>query len=106
MTRRTKPSRAFLVRDRHRNLLVVHFFAALAGTAMLMLFNRFVVPGVFWAHWVALAWAALFLVHFGWFSRATIATMGGHATAEAGADAASDAPGAGAGGAAEPAPHP
>jgi hypothetical protein len=74
---RTHPSRAFLVRDRHRNLLAVHFFGMLSGVALVFLANRFILHGAIWAHWVALAWAGLFAAHFVWFSRATLATMGG-----------------------------
>ena len=83
MAQRTKPSRAFLIRDRHRSWLAIHFFVMLVGCATLVLFNRFVIPGRMWAHWAALAWGVLFIVHLVWFSKATIATMGGHATARA-----------------------
>ena len=39
--------------------------------------NRFATPDKLWAHWVAIAWMPLLLVHGVVFARSTLATMGG-----------------------------
>jgi len=69
--------RAVRIRDNHRKWLTAHFFLLAAGLTAAFLVNRFVTPDVFWAHWVALGWGAVFAVHLGVFARATLATMGG-----------------------------
>ena len=77
MARRSEPSRAVKVRDLHRTLLTLHFFALALGLVAAFAANRFLTPDRFWAQWIALGWGALFLLHLGLFSRATLATMGG-----------------------------
>lgn len=69
--------RAVGIRDSHRKWLTAHFFLLVAGLAAAFIVNRFVTPEHFWAHWVALAWGIVFLLHLGVFARATLATMGG-----------------------------
>ena len=57
-------------------LLTVHALLMIFGLTACALANRMLSPGHFWVQWVALAWGALFLVHLGFFSRDTLATMG------------------------------
>jgi hypothetical protein len=76
MAQRDRPSHAFLVRDAHRKALTWHFIALAAGLLGLFGLNRFLTPQVFWAHWVALAWAVIFLVHLAFFARGTLESMG------------------------------
>jgi hypothetical protein len=71
------PGRAVTIRDSHRKWLTAHFFLLIVGLAASFAINRFVTPDEFWAHWVALGWGAVFLVHLAVFARATLATMGG-----------------------------
>jgi len=78
---RTSPSKGFLARENHRVLLTVHALVMTTGLLACALLNRVYSPGRFWVQWVALAWAALFLVHLWIFSRETIATMGGAGSA-------------------------
>lgn len=74
---RTSPSRGFLAREQHRVLLTAHALVMITGLLVCALVNRALSPQRFWVQWVALAWAAIFLVHLGIFSRGTLATMGG-----------------------------
>ena len=74
---RTSPSRGFVAREQHRVLLTVHALVMITGLLACALVNRVYSPERFWVQWVALGWAAIFLVHLGIFSRETIATMGG-----------------------------
>jgi hypothetical protein len=76
MARRTAPSRAFLVRDSHRQFLTAHFFAAVVGLGAAFLANRFWSPETLWAPYVALVWGAAFALHVIVFARATLASMG------------------------------
>jgi hypothetical protein len=69
--------RAVKIRDNHRTYLTAHFFLLALGLCAAFGVNRFVTPEHFWAHWVALAWGIVFLLHLGIFARATLATMGG-----------------------------
>lgn len=74
---RTSPSKGFLAREQHRVLLTTHALAMISGLLVCALLNRRFSPDRFWVQWVALAWGALFLVHLWFFSRGTLATMGG-----------------------------
>ena len=78
---RTSPSRGFLAREHHRVLLTVHALLMITVLLACALANRLYSPDRFWVQWVALAWAAVFLVHLAIFSRETIATMGGAGSA-------------------------
>ena len=74
---RSAPSKGFLAREQHRVLLTVHALVMITGLLACAFLNRLYSPDRFWVQWVALAWAALFLVHLAVFSRGTLATMGG-----------------------------
>lgn len=74
---RTSPSRGFLAREQHRVLLTVHALVMITGLLACAFVNRIYTPERFWVQWVALAWAAVFLLHLALFSRGTLATMGG-----------------------------
>lgn len=74
---RTSPTKGFVAREQHRVLLTVHALVMIAGLLACAFVNRVYSPERFWVQWVALPWAALFLVHLAIFSRETIATMGG-----------------------------
>lgn len=74
---RTSPTRGFIAREQHRVLLTAHALVMITGLLVCAFLNRVYSPERFWVQWVALAWAALFLVHLAIFSRETIATMGG-----------------------------
>ncbi len=74
---RTSPSRGFLAREQHRVLLTVHALVMITGLLACAFVNRVYTPERFWVQWVALAWAAVFLLHLALFSRGTLATMGG-----------------------------
>jgi hypothetical protein len=76
MAQRTQPSRAFRVRDGHRRALTWHFVFLSAGLLLVFGLNRALTPEVFWAQWVALAWAVAFVVHLGAFARGTLESMG------------------------------
>jgi hypothetical protein len=89
MSQRQQPSRAFQVRDAHRRSLTWHFAALSIGVVGLFALNRMLTPETFWAHWVALGWLAVFLVHLAHFARGTLESMGawrhkrkGHPTPE------------------------
>lgn len=73
---RTSPTRGFVAREQHRVLLTVHALVMITGLLACAFVNRVYSPERFWVQWVALCWAALFLVHLAIFSRETIATMG------------------------------
>lgn len=72
-----QPGRAIRVRDKARKGLARHFYLMVLGIVVAFGINRFVSPERFWAHWVALAWGVVFLVHLAAFSKTTMATMGG-----------------------------
>lgn len=72
-----KPGKAIIVRDRARKGLARHFYAMALGIVGAFVVNRFVSPERFWAHWIAIAWGVVFLVHVAVFSKVTLATMGG-----------------------------
>ena len=74
---RKGPGKAIRIRDRARRGLARHFYLMMLGIVAAFAVNRFTTPERFWAHWVAIAWGAVFLVHLGRFSRTTMATMGG-----------------------------
>ena len=74
---RTSPTKGFVAREHHRVLLTVHALVMITGLLACAFVNRVYSPERFWVQWVALLWAAVFLVHFAIFSRETIATMGG-----------------------------
>ena len=74
---RTSPSKGFVAREQHRVLLTVHALVMITGLLACALVNRVYSPERFWVQWVALPWAAIFLVHLAIFSRQTLATMGG-----------------------------
>jgi hypothetical protein len=76
MRQRTFPSHAFLVRDAHRRALTWHFAALAVGLVALFVLNRMLTPETFWAAWVALAWAIVFVVHLGHFAVGTLKSMG------------------------------
>ena len=82
--RRSKPTKGFLTRERHRAALTLHAFAMIAGLLACAVVNRLRTPDRFWVQWVALAWGAAFLVHLWFFSRRTLATMGGRREIERG----------------------
>ena len=75
--RRTSPTRAFLAREQHRVLLTIHALVMISGLLVCALVNRRLMPDRLWVQWVALGWFALFVVHLWFFSRGTLATMGG-----------------------------
>jgi hypothetical protein len=70
-------NRAFRTRDYHRRMLTAHVVVMLVVVLALLAVNRFVTPDRFWAHWVAVAWVPLLVIHGGIFARSTLATMGG-----------------------------
>jgi len=70
--------RAFATREIHRRALNTHLALMLVGLAVVFFANRALSPDHFWAHWVALAWAAVFVVHLAIFAKGTLATMGGN----------------------------
>lgn len=74
---RSSPSKGFLAREQHRVLLTVHALLMTSGLLACALLNRAYSPQRLWVQWVALVWAALFLVHLAVFSRGTLSTMGG-----------------------------
>ena len=74
---RTSPTKGFVAREQHRLLLTVHALGMITGLLACAFVNRIYSPERFWVQWVALCWAALFLIHFALFSRETLATMGG-----------------------------
>ena len=74
---RSKPTKGFLTRERHRAGLILHALAMIAGLLGCALVNRMRTPERLWVQWVALAWGAVFLVHLSYFARGTLATMGG-----------------------------
>lgn len=74
---RTKPSKGFLLREQHRVLLTIHALLMIFGLLACAVLNRRLSPERFWVQWVALGWGALFVAHLAYFSRGTLATMGG-----------------------------
>jgi hypothetical protein len=74
---RDKPTKGFLARERHRAALTLHALAMIAGLLGCAVVNRMRTPDRFWVQWVALVWGAVFVVHLWFFSRGTLATMGG-----------------------------
>ena len=74
---RTRPSKGFLERDKHRHALTLHFAAMVMAIGLCAVLNRALTPDRFWVHWAALAFGALFLVHLAHFSKGTLATMSG-----------------------------
>lgn len=70
-------NQAFRRRDFHRRMLTFHFAIMLVVVLGLLAVNRFVTPDDFWAHWVAVAWAPLLLIHGVIFARSTLATLAG-----------------------------
>ena len=73
---RSGPSKGFLAREQHRVLLTAHALVMISGLLVCAFLNRRFSPDRFWVQWVALAWAAVFLIHLAAFSRGTLATMG------------------------------
>lgn len=74
---RQRANKAFRRRDFHRRMLTVHVTIMVLVVLGLLAVNRFATPDDFWAHWVAVAWVPLLLIHGVVFARSTLATMGG-----------------------------
>jgi len=73
-------NKAFRQRDFHRRMLTIHVTVMVVVVLAAFAVNRFATPDDFWAHWVAVAWAPLLLIHGVVFARSTLATMGGRGT--------------------------
>lgn len=65
-----------VVRDEHRQALVLHFFGMIAGLVALGVANRMLTPEHLWIQWALLAWAIVFVAHLLRFEKGTMATMG------------------------------
>ena len=68
-------NKAFRRRDYHRRMLTAHVTIIVAVVLGLFAVNRFASPEYLWAHWVAVAWMPLLLIHGVVFARSTLATM-------------------------------